>query len=56
MEYPIKKMKCEKHGLAEFVKEWNGWMCEECMGEDMEGNIQENIRIIEELNLNGVGL
>ena len=55
MEYHTELEICLKHGLTTFIEEYSGWICGECMGEDMEEIISKEIEIVAELNLNEVG-
>jgi hypothetical protein len=56
MEYQEKFGQCKKHGFTIFIKQYSGWICGECMGEDSEEIISKEIEIVAELNLNEVSI
>ena len=53
-DYKTKVMTCQKHGSVEHFLGYSDWICMKCFFEDMMEDEKENIRIVSELNVNGV--
>ena len=56
MDYEVRMMQCEKHGMSEHYFDYKRWECENCLYEYFRENEYENIRVVGELNVNEVCL